>query len=83
MNYKKLGFIIGLVSVVVWTLVFMWGTMNCQWNPVEGSVIPDGVCKNTFVVFYFPIYFLGGWFFIFFPVLGFIIGWIVDKVKSK
>lgn len=43
------GFIIGLIIAIIETI----GVSLCEWNPVEGSVVPDGLCQDLIPI-YFP-----------------------------
>ena len=54
-TYKKRGFVIGLIIVIIWLLIEGTGTLTCNWNPVEGSVVPSGICKNLVLMFIFYI----------------------------
>jgi len=83
-TFKKRGFIIGLVLGIVWFIIAIIGTFICHWNPVEGSVVPSGICKNYVLIYTFYIPSL----FTLFPplsfsLMGFFIGWVMEKIKSK
>ena len=47
-----MGLFIGLGFSLTGTL----GTLTCNWNPVEGSVVPRGLCRSFLIyIFYFPL----------------------------
>jgi len=50
---RSIGFKIGLFIGLVVAIITLLGIATCGWNPVEGSVVPKGVCKNT-LFFYYP-----------------------------
>lgn len=50
--YKKRGLIIGLILGLIWLIISVTGTSTCHWNPVEGSVVPDGICKILYCFMY-------------------------------
>ncbi|MBS3083809.1 hypothetical protein J4423_03325 [Candidatus Pacearchaeota archaeon] len=46
-----IGLILGVLVAVISTL----GILICNWNPVEGSVIPQGLCRTPIQLFYLPV----------------------------
>jgi len=83
-SYKKRGVIIGLILGIIWLIIAGTGTFTCNWNPVEGSVVPAGICKNLILLY---VFYLPSLFTLFPPIsfslIGLLIGWIVGKIKSQ
>ena len=44
------GFIIGAFLGLFWAVSGILGTLICSWNPVEGSVVPSGICSNSIIM---------------------------------
>lgn len=59
LSYAKRGTIIGFFISLIWIFVNLI-FINCHWNPVEGSVVSDGICKNHILGFVYYIPFLVG-----------------------
>ena len=55
-TYKKKGFVIGLIVGIFWAVAAFAGIITCNWNIAEGSIIPNGLCKNLWItgLFYLP-----------------------------
>ena len=52
-NGFKIGRIIGIcIGVIV-----LIGILICNWNIVEGSVVPDGICRSSLTLFYPFVFF--------------------------
>ena len=47
--------LVGLVIGILVSLISPIGLFVCNWNPVEGSVVPDGLCRSPLQVFYVPV----------------------------
>lgn len=54
LSYIKKGLTIGLIFAVILSIIAVMGIYTCRWNPIEGSVIPSGMCKLTQMIFYLP-----------------------------
>jgi len=54
-RYWLRGGLIGLVVGIIWAIIGMVGVINCHWNPVEGSVVPSGICSNPIIEILFGI----------------------------
>lgn len=44
------GFIIGALLGLFWAVSGILGTLICNWNPVEGSVVRGGICGNSIII---------------------------------
>lgn len=49
------GLVIGLAVGVVWTVIGVAGTERCEWNTIESSVIPSGLCEWSMPLFFPPL----------------------------
>ena len=51
---RKRLLIILTVSVLLSITSFLLGN-RCRWNPVEGSVVPPGICRNPVIFLFFAL----------------------------
>ena len=47
------GGLIGIIISIFFIISGLIGTFTCNWNPAEGSVVPDGICKNPLMIYTF------------------------------
>ncbi|MEK6984333.1 MAG: hypothetical protein AABX33_07200 [Nanoarchaeota archaeon] len=56
------GGITGVILGIFWSLTAIIGGFVCNWNPVDGSSIFPGFCKNTIALFIFYFPFVGAFY---------------------